>query len=155
MDRAAVKRLVLRSIGGGLGIGLMGLLADLAQEPLVLVPFATSIVLVMATPESPQAQPRNILGGHLISAGLGVACVLVLGSNFWVSSLAVTLSIGVMLALDALHPPAGINPVIIVTQHTTASFIYFPVGVGALLLLLYAFSYHGLTGDARWPKKWF
>jgi CBS-domain-containing membrane protein len=40
------------------------------------------------------------------------------------------------------HPPAGINPLIITTAHATPEFIVVPVGVGALILVAYAWIYH-------------
>jgi CBS-domain-containing membrane protein len=155
MRLSTYRQLLFRSIGSGLGIGLMGVLAQLADEPLVLVPFATSIVLVMAAPESPQAQPKNVLVGHLTSAAFGLCTIALLGNGLWVAALAVAMSTATMLLTNTLHPPAGISPVIIATQHPDYSFIWIPVGIGAVLLITYAITFHSMTEGARWPRKWF
>src|SRR5215831_527886 len=53
--------------GGAVAIALMELLSERAASPLMLVPFATSIVLVMGSPEIEAAQPRPLIGGHVVS----------------------------------------------------------------------------------------
>jgi CBS-domain-containing membrane protein len=83
ISRSALFRALITALGGGLGIGVMVALASWADVPLAVVPFTTSIVLVMAAPESKQAQPRNIVGGHVLSALCGLAIVALFGSNPW------------------------------------------------------------------------
>lgn len=146
-------RILAHAIGGAIAIAIMFGLADASGQPLMMVPFATSIVLVMGAPESPPARPRAIVGGHLISACVGVAAVLVLGDAWWVSALGVGVAIALMQAVDAFHPPAGISPIIITTAHATPMFIVSPVAAGALVLVAFAFAFHRLTGT-RWPERW-
>src|SRR5262249_61700118 len=57
--------------GGAVAIALMELLSERAALPLMLVPFATSIVLVMGSPEIEAAQPRPLIGGHVGGAPVG------------------------------------------------------------------------------------
>src|ERR1700754_4403639 len=69
------------AIGGGLGLSLMVAFAGWSHLPLEAVPFTTSIVLVMSSPESAQAQPRNIVGGHILCALSGLAVWTLFGPN--------------------------------------------------------------------------
>ncbi len=140
----------MRAIGGALGIAVMTTLAHAAGQPLMSVPFATSIVLVMGSPEAPPARPRAIVGGHLISASAAVLCTLLFGEAMWVAPLGVGLAIAVMHALDAFHPPAGISPLVVTHSHAGVMFILSPVLTGALTLVAFAFVYHRLSGE-RWP----
>lgn len=149
----SLPRIAVRAAGGAIGIGLMTALAYAAGQPLMMVPFATSIVLVMASPEALPARPRCIVGGHLLSASSGVACVLLFGDALWVPALGVGLAIAAMQATDTFHPPAGISPLIITNAHATALFILSPVLAGALILVAYAYAYHRLTGE-KWPERW-
>ena len=48
----------------------------------LIPPFGASMVLVMGVHESPLAQPKNILFGHVLSALSGVVIFALLGSNF-------------------------------------------------------------------------
>jgi CBS-domain-containing membrane protein len=143
----------VRAVGGALGIAVMTTLAHAAGEPLMTVPFATSIVLVMGSPEASPAQPRAIVGGHLLSALAGMACAATFGDAFWVPALGVGLAIALMHAAGAFHPPAGISPLIITNAHATPLFLLSPVLSGALILTAYAFAYHRLSGE-RWPERW-
>ena len=52
------------AVGGAAAIALMEVLAERTTVPLLFVPFATSIVLVMGSPEAEPAQPRALVGGH-------------------------------------------------------------------------------------------
>lgn len=58
-----------------------------------------------------------------------------------------------------VSPPAGINPLVVVVNDMSWSFLFAPVGVGALLLALFAFVWHNLiarraNGGKTWPTRW-
>jgi len=146
-------RIFVRALGGAAGISLMAALSEGSGHPLMTVPFATSIVLVMGAPDSRYSRPRCIVGGHFISAFAGVACTLAFGDALWASAIGVGAAMALMLALDVFHPPAGISPLIITTAHATALFILTPATAGALILLAFAFVFHNLTGE-KWPERW-
>src|SRR5262245_42901794 len=94
--RLPLQRAISTAIGGGLGIAVMAGLAKVAGLPLMIVPFTTSVVLVMGAPQSQQSQPRNIVGGHLISALIGLCVAAAFGSSPWLAALAVGVSIAAM-----------------------------------------------------------
>jgi len=157
LPSAATSRplaIALAATGGGVGILLMLLLAESVHFAWGLVPFATSIVLVLGSPEAPQAQPRNILGGHLLSAVSGAIFCTLLGHGIAAAALGVAGAIALMQATRSFHPPAGINPVVMVIAHAGWSFVVMPVGIGACILVAYAWIYHRLTQDKPWPKTW-
>jgi high affinity Mn2+ porin len=62
----------------------MEFLAERTAFPLAFIPFATSIVLVMGSPEAKPAQPRALVGGHLLSAAVGLLTVTIAGPQPWV-----------------------------------------------------------------------
>lgn len=130
-------------------------LAELSGQTLAAVPFTTSIVLVMAAPASPQAQPRNVVLGHLLSALAGLVVLNLIGGGPWPAALAVGLAIGAMQLCDALHPPAGINALLVPTLQLPWLFVAFPVLSGALALVTFAWLYHRVTAPGDWPRRWF
>jgi hypothetical protein len=69
--------------GAGLGvafaIGAMEWSSLAVQYPLVFIPFATSIVLVIGSPEAEPAQPRALIGGHIVATLVGFAVLRVMG----------------------------------------------------------------------------
>lgn len=154
LSRETFTRAVITAAGGGLGIGAMVAFAKLFGLPLLVVPFTTSIVLVMAAPESAQAQPLNIVGGHLLSALSGLVVAMLFGSDPWLAAVAVALSIAAMQLTGTLHPPAGINALLMVTANVSWTFVLIPVAVGALMLVAFAYVYHRLAWPGRWPRSW-
>ena len=140
--------------GGAVAIGVMCLLSIQTRFPLEYIPFATSIVLVTGSPEAAPARPRALVGGHVLSALVGEIALMLGGSQPWVAAIAVWIAIVVMLATDSFHPPAGINPLIIVTHSMPWSFVAVPVAAGALILLAYTWAWTYLVRRQPWPDRW-
>ena len=140
--------------GGAVAIGLMELMSEHAAFPLMFIPFATSIVLVMGTPEAEPAQPRALLGGHLISTVVGLLMLSVTGPSPWAAALAVGVAMAAMHATRTFHPPAGIDPLIAVAQDMPWTFLIAPVAVGALILAAFAWLWHNLVRRETWPARW-
>jgi CBS-domain-containing membrane protein len=113
----------------------------------------SSIVLVMAAPESPQAQPRNLIGGHLLCAASGLAVLFVCGSDPWFATVAIALSVAAMQITRTMHPPAGINTVLIVVTKASWTFFFMPVAAGAVILAAFAYVYFRLAAPGTWPRS--
>lgn len=127
-----------RALGAGLAMGIMELLARVAQEPLARVPFVTSIVLALSLPDSEPAQPYAIIVGHLASCVAGFTALWCLGSGETASAVGVGLAALLMLVLRAMHPPAGIDAFLIAGWGLPASWLLSPVLIGAVLLALFS-----------------
>jgi CBS-domain-containing membrane protein len=114
-DHRNVVAGALAGLGGAIAIGVMELFSFAAHYPLAVIPFATSIVLVIGSPDVEPAQPRALIGGHLISALIGLAMLKLTGPQAWAAATAVGLSILAMYVTGTFHPPAGINPLLVVS----------------------------------------
>jgi CBS-domain-containing membrane protein len=119
----------------------------------MLVPFATSIVLVMGTPEAGPAQPRALVGGHLVSTLVGLVVVSLTGPSPWAAAGAVGLAMAAMHLTRTFHPPAGIDPLVVVVHDMPWSFLLVPVAVGAALLAAFAWIWHNLVRHGSWPVQ--
>jgi len=95
---------VAGAAGGAVAIALMEELSTRAAFPLVFVPFATSIVLVMGSPEIEAAQPRALVGGHLLATLVGLLVVKIAGPGPLAAAFAVGLA---MVAMHLQFSPAG------------------------------------------------
>jgi CBS-domain-containing membrane protein len=154
MFRHDWQTMIWRALGGATAILAMFFLAGFGQMPLMLVPFATSIVLVMGMPKAEPAQPRALVGGHLISAAIGIAVALVAGPSPWAAAIAVGLAMAAMQLTRSYHPPAGIDPLIIVNEHLPWTFFFIPVAAGAVLLACFAFLWHNAAHKRTYPQRW-
>jgi CBS-domain-containing membrane protein len=120
----------------------------------MLVPFATSIVLVMGSPEIEAAQPRPLIGGHVVATLVGLLVVKIAGPGVFTAALAVGLAMVAMHLTKSFHPPAGIDPLVVVLNDMSWSFLLVPVAVGACLLAALAFVWHNLFRGHGWPERW-
>ncbi len=122
---------------------------------LLLASFAPSALIVFAYPDSPFAQPRGVLLGHLIGSACGLAGAHLFPGHWWAAPLAVGLAIGLMKALRAVHPPACANPLIVFAlDQAPWRFLLCPTLAGAALILVVALFYHNLRRAAPWPRYW-
>lgn len=149
-----ILKVAAGAAGGAVAIALMEVLAERTTVPLLFVPFATSIVLVMGSPEAEPAQPRALVGGHLVSAAVGLLLLHVTGPGPWAAATAVGLAILAMHATRTFHPPAGIDPLVIVINNMPLSFFAVPVAVGACLLVAFAYIWHNIIRRGSWPVRW-
>jgi CBS-domain-containing membrane protein len=159
LDRPQYLAILAGAVGGALAIAGMEQFSMSTAFPLMAIPFATSIVTVLGSPKAEPAQPRALIGGHLVSTLVGLLIVKVCGPAPWAAAMAVGLAMIAMHLTDTFHPPAGIDPLVVVVNNMSWSFLVAPVGVGALLLALFAFAWHNLVtrganrGDT-WPMRW-
>lgn len=122
--------------------------------------FGASAVLVYGAIESPLAQPRNIIGGHIISALIGVYCYQLFPSQLWLAaSLAVAGSIAAMHLTKTLHPPGGATALIAVIGSPQLHDIGYryalaPVARGAFILLFVALIVNNIPKGRKYPQFW-
>jgi CBS-domain-containing membrane protein len=158
-DRVRLLAILAGATGGAIAIGSMETLSAVTAYPLTAIPFATSIVMVLGSPDAGPAQPRALIGGHLVSTLVGLAVVKLCGPAPWAAAVAVGLAMVAMHLTGTFHPPAGIDPLLVVVNDMPWSFLLAPVGVGALLLSAFAYVWHnavvrGVKKSAGWPARW-
>jgi CBS-domain-containing membrane protein len=159
VERTQTIAVVAGAAGGAVAIAVMQLLSVETRFPLMAIPFATSIVLVMGSPEAEPAQPRALVGGHLVATLVGLVILNIAGPNPWAAALAVGVAMMAMHLTRTFHPPAGIDPLVVVVHDMPWSFLLAPVAAGALLLAVFAFVWHNLigrtaAGATSWPARW-
>jgi CBS domain-containing membrane protein len=154
-------------IGSFVGIALIGLFNSLHFTPndnlFLIGSFGASCVLIYGVINSPLAQPRNLIGGHVLSALVGVTIHLLIPQELWLScALSVSLSIVLMQVTKTLHPPGGATALIanIGSKKILDSgyfYVLSPVLSGVLILLLVALIFNNVTPHRRYPsnKNWY
>ncbi len=135
-------------LGGTLALACIALLdrhiGSPVGLPLLIGSFGASAVLVFGAPSSPLAGTRNVVGGHVLSALVGVASAQLLGAEPWLASgVAVGTAIAVMSMTGTLHPPGGATAIIAVTggegiRQLGWLYAVVPCLTGALFLVFFA-----------------
>ena len=165
--RRPVTEIVWSWIGAFLGIHLIAILGRYLElvsvDSLFLIgSFGASAVLVYGAPLAVFSQPRNLVGGHVVSAVVGVTVFMLAGEgSIMASSTAVSLAIVAMHFTRTLHPPGGATALIAVLggdKVHSLGYIYAlcPVLVGALMMLLVALLVNNLSTNHKrhYPVYW-
>lgn len=150
-------------VGSFIGIGIIAFIQSNAftiSDNLFLIgSFGASSVLVYGVIQSPLAQPRNLIGGHLISATVGVLVAYILPDILWIAApLAVSQSIVLMQITKTLHPPGGATALIAVAGSEKIKslgfwYILSPVLTGCLILLITALIFNNITSKRQYPAQ--
>lgn len=152
-------------IGAFLGIGACGALTQFFLSgydlTLMIGSFGASAVLVYGAVRSPLAQPRNLIGGHLVSAIIGVTVWKLFHHTPWAAeAIAVATAIAAMHATRTLHPPGGATALIAVIGSSKIHwlgyyYVLIPATVGPLVLLAVAVLVNNIPATRRYPEVWF
>jgi CBS-domain-containing membrane protein len=123
--------------------------------------FGASAVLIFGATNSPLAQPRNLILGHIASAIIGVTVFKLVPEVPWLSAaLAVSLAIVGMQVLKCMHPPGGATALIanIGSEKIKAlgyGYVLSPVISGVLLLFIVAITVNNIPRNRHYPyRKW-
>lgn len=144
-------QVLLAGAGAFAGIALVGGLAKATGLPWVLGSFGASCVLLFGYPDVPFSRARNVIGGHVLTATVAVACLHLLGPGWLPMAAAAGLATMLMIATDTTHPPAGSNPLIVflATPAPGWTFVVLPTLIGAAMLFLLARLYWRLFDRIR------
>lgn len=149
------------SMGAFVGMGIIAYIhyETFAKEDAVFLigSFGASCVLVYGVIQSPLAQPRNLIGGHVVSAIVGVTAAKLFPDTIWLASaIAVSMAIVLMQITKTLHPPGGATALIAVTGSPAILqlgywYVITPVLSGALILLAVALIFNNMTSNRQYP----
>lgn len=162
--RVSNQEIVWSWVGGFLGIAAIAGVGHLffsgTDLTLMIGSFGASAVLVYGAVRSPLAQPRNLVGGHVLSALVGVTAWKLFAADPWLAqALAVATAIALMHATKTLHPPGGATALIAVVgsdQIHQLGYLYVlvPATLGSLILLLVALLVNNIPASRRYPEVW-
>ncbi len=150
-------------LGAFIGIGAIGVIQGghfgEMDNVFLIGSFGASAVLIFGATNSPLAQPRNLIGGHLVSALVGVTIHKLVPHELWLSSaLAVSLSIVCMQISKTMHPPGGATALIAnigseKIKNLGYQYVISPVGTGVFILLLVALIVNNIPKHRDYPYQ--
>jgi CBS domain-containing membrane protein len=121
--------------------------------------FGATAVLIFGATNSPLAQPRNLVGGHLISAFIGVLCYKAFPNDMWLAgAAAVSFSIVMMQISKTMHPPGGATALIAnigseKIKNLGFYYVFSPVLSGVVILLVIALIVNNIPDNRNYPYR--
>jgi len=138
------KEFAISLIGAFIGMLMASFVSNtiLQAEGMSLIMASTgaSAILIFSLPFSPVSQPWNLVGGHLVSAFVGVSCYMLVPNELVASSLAIPMAMLFMHQLHCMHPPGGATAITAVIGGASVhelgyAFLIIPVFLNAIILL--------------------
>lgn len=166
-SRKPLSKILWSGFGAFVGIYLIAIFGyyfSMENNFFLLGSFGASAVLIYGAPQADFSQPRNILGGHVLSACVAVL-LLKFCSPFFstelLCALSVSISIMVMHFSRTMHPPGGATALIYImgNEHIhSLGWLYpmTPIGLGAIIMLLVALLVNNFSQNSKrhYPTYW-
>lgn len=153
-SRPSLRQLAFIWLGALFSAGIIAFLAFYTKQPFVLGSFGASIFILFIVPDSPFAQPRNVIAGHFVSTLSGLVFFHCVSPDWWSMALALATALTVMQLLKVAHPPAGSNPFIVFMMGADWAFLFMPTLIGAVLLVVVSVFYNNLSKERSYPNYW-
>ena len=147
LEKVSHHERIISAVGGFLGIAGILLVSTSVLPPasagLIVASMGASAVLLFAVPHGKLSQPWALIGGHLISACIGVTVGKLVPETTLAAALAVGLAIGVMHYTRCIHPPGGASALAAVVSGSKVHalgymYVLTPVALNVAIILLVA-----------------
>ena len=154
IDRKLIKQSVLAGIFSIITIGILTILTYKTSYGIFLIAsFGSTMVLLYGYPESPFAQPKNIILGHFLTAFIGVIFLNFIPLPIFINiPLAVGFGVMFMILFKVTHPPAGGNPIIVIIGSVSFDYLLIPVLIGSIIVVMFGVIINKFLFKKEYPK---
>ena len=149
------RQSVWSGLSGAAAIAVVGVLTWWTKSPLLAASLGSTAFLIFGESENHASQPRNVLGGYLICACIGLAAGHGLGTTITSQAIAVGLSIVAMEATRTIHPPAAGAALLATMGPTTIPGLLLPIMGGSAVLIAVALLLNNVLPERRYPQYWY
>ena len=119
----------------------------------LIASFGSTMVLLYGYPESPFAQPKNIILGHFLTSLIGIIFLNFVHLPIFINiPLAVGFGVMLMILFKVTHPPAGGNPIIVIIGSVSYDYLLTPVIIGSLIVVMFGIIINKFILKKKYPK---
>ena len=154
IDKKLIKQSVLAGIFSIITIGILTILTYKTPYGIFLIAsFGSTMVLLYGYPDSPFAQPKNIILGHFLTAFIGVIFLNFIPLPIFINiPLAVGFGVMFMILFKVTHPPAGGNPIIVIIGSVSFDYLLTPVLIGSIIVVMFGVIINKFLFKKEYPK---
>ena len=152
------KKIIIQStLAGIFSIITIGVLTVLTYKTsygiFLIASFGSTMVLLYGYPESPFAQPKNIILGHFLTALIGIIFLNFVPLPIFLNiPFAVGFGVMFMILLKVTHPPAGGNPIIVIIGSVSFDYLLIPVLIGSIIVVMFGVIINKFLFKKEYPK---
>ena len=154
MNRKILNQSITSAIFSTITIGILTLLTYKTEYGVFLIAsFGSSMVLLYGYPESPFAQPKNIILGHFLTALIGIVFLNFVPLPIFLNiPIAVGFGVMFMILFKVTHPPAGGNPIIVIIGSVSFDYLLTPVLIGSIIVVMFGVIINKFLFKKEYPK---
>lgn len=145
---------LISATGVFLAVSIICLLAVFFHYPMVIGPLGASCVLVFIAYQGPLSQPRQVIGGYILSTTTGLIIWSTFGKSLSIIIVSLVIVLLLMSLTNTIHPPAAASALVAINFETGWGYLI-PITIGAILLVIIAMLYNNLFSNRQYPKHWF
>ena len=152
---------LIGALGAALAMAITWVVSDALLDgvsPILVVSMGASAVILFTMPTAPAAQPVPVILAHCVAAFLGVLSAQIFNNTALAVGVAVGVHAGLMVRFGYMHPPSGGTALTAIIGGSAVtdlgySFIWRPVLLNAVLLVVLAFVINAPFAWRRYPAK--
>ena len=155
-----IKNIAISGVFSFSGIGLLSAMHKIADNnaTLLLGSFGATAVLLYGFPKAPFSQPKNVIGGHMIAATIGITTYKCMELGFYdewlMAPISVATSLMLMQATNTAHPPAGGTALIATMGLGTLGYpLLIPTLFGSTTLVASSYLLNNLIKERKYPNN--
>lgn len=162
LDPLSIRDKLLNGVAASLAILCLGFSLQLLPHKSFVLPLMVSMgastFLLFVVPHSPMAQPWSLIGGHVVSAAVGVGCAHATDNALLAGGGAVGAAVVMMQWLRCHHPPGAATALAVAMggatlQHADLLGTVYAVAGNATILGLMAVLFNALILRRRYPMR--
>jgi len=147
---------IVSGISAAIVISILGFFTlETSAGVWLMFSFGATVFIVFVLYDLETAQPKNIFFGHLISIIVGIIFNETIGLSFYSLGLSVGVAVILMVYFKVMHPPAASNPLVALFMDLSFDYIFFPVIVGTIVIILSSILINKIILKRDYPKRLF
>lgn len=144
---------LISAAGVFIAVGVICLLAFSFHYSVIMGPLGATCVLVFVAHKGPLSQPRQIIGGHILSSIAGLSIWSIFGKDLFILTITLVVVLIIMAFTKTMHPPAAASALVAVNFETGWG-VLFPVVIGVFLIVFISMVYNNLFPKRQYPQYW-
>jgi|694.fasta_scaffold107746_2 CBS-domain-containing membrane protein len=146
-------------ISSAAGMAILGVLAIWGSEPFIFPPLGPTLFILFAFPIAQEANPRNVIGGHLIGLIAGIAALVIFGlvdaqpdltdldwNRLGAILVGLVIAIALLMGLRVLHIPGVATAMVVAMGLLAAPADWAFMLLGAIVATLFAVGLNRAAG---------
>ncbi|MFC0476556.1 HPP family protein [Robertmurraya beringensis] len=144
---------IISVVGVFLAVTIICILAFSSNYSMVIGPLGASSILVFAAHNGPLSQPRQVIGGYILSTVTGILIWSIFGKSLFIIIITLVIVLILMALTKTIHPPAAASALVAINFETGWGYLI-PVLLGIFLLVFVSMLYNNLFPKRQYPKYW-